>query len=652
MAHNDALDTQQGEQQPVLPSTVAIALVGAVAVAAGGAFSALVRYDLVGFGHLPRAAVFAVFLLLLLNMGAVKTLGRRLFSTAQLCFVYIAILAMAGFPGQQLVTYLYLGLISTPHYATPENKYEQTFFDQIEPWLVTSKDPDSNVVAWAFEGLPAGASMPWGPWVTPLLLWTPYIVALLLLQACLAAAFRRRWADDEHMLFPLARIPVEMVSYTGKRELLPGVWRNWLFWFAFLVPCFFYTKNALHHFWPIIPETDLTPTIETVFTSRPWTRLNYFPHYWYFEMIGVTYLIADDMGGSLWFFWVVRRLWIVARDAVGYTEMQEFFQMQGIGAYLLIAGAYAWAARQRLRDIARKALSAATDIDDSREPMSYRLLFFGFFGSLVVICLWGLAAGAALWCTVLMMVLYVASILVLSRLVAESGVFAVWTPIAGPQNLIPRFLGSRVVGVRNITAMGYMGWKIQDTASCSMANIFQGYKMAELGSLKARSAFWLMAAALVVALFASHIPSIYAIYSRSVPGLGWWPKNAGASLPQAINQLIVAPREFQSWNYTQMGLGAGIVLIIHLLRQRFAWWPFHPLGYAAIMGPQFMGDRYGFSIFIGWLIKKAVKHVGGHRVYERVRPAAIGIIVGNAVVLLTWTIIHYFHPIGVSLIVE
>jgi hypothetical protein len=643
---------QPESQEPLAVRTGAAALLLVVAVAAGGAFSALVRYDLVGFGHLPRAAVFGVFLLLLANALAIRTIRRRLFSTAQLCFVYIAVLVMAGFPGQQLVTYVYLGMISCQHYATPENKYEQTFFAHIRPWMVPSKDPESPAVAWAFEGLPAGASIPWQPWVQPLLAWTPYLLALLMLQACVAATFRKRWADDEHMLFPLARVPVEMVSYTGKHELLPSVCRKWWFWGAFLIPTFFFTKNGLHHYWPVIPLTDLNKTIEVVFTSRPWTQLNWFPHYYYFEMMGMTYLIADDIGGSLWFFWVLRRLIMVARDAAGYTEMQEFFQLQGVGAYLLIAGAYVWAARSRLRDVVLKAFGRAPGVDDSWEPLSHRMTVFGFLGSLVVICLWGKAAGADVWLTLVMMLLYVVSILVLARLVAESGVFAVWTPIAGPQELIPRVLGSTALGAGNITAMGFLGWKIQDTASCTMANIFQGYKMAELADLKPRTVFWLMAASLGVALLASHPTALYAIYSRSVPSLGWWPRAAGSSLPQMISRLIVSPRPFEGYDYWHMGLGAAVVLVIHLLRQRFVWWPFHPLAYAAIMGPQFMGDRYGFSIFIGWVVKKVVKHFGGHRAYETLRPAAIGIIVGNAVVLLVWTIIHYFHPISGVLIIE
>ena len=57
--------------------TWVVALVFVVLVAAGGAFSALVRYDLVGFGHLPRSAVFLSFLLLLLNAAWHKLTGHR-----------------------------------------------------------------------------------------------------------------------------------------------------------------------------------------------------------------------------------------------------------------------------------------------------------------------------------------------------------------------------------------------------------------------------------------------------------------------------------------------------------------------------------------------------------------------------------------------
>ena len=180
----------------------------------------------------------------------------------------------------------------------------------------------------------------------------------------------------------------------------------------------------------------------------------------------------------------------------------------------------------------------------------------------------------------------------------------------------------------------------------------QGYKIADLASLKPRTVFWLIAGALVLTVFASHPTAIKAIYSYGVPNLGWWPRWSGSWFAADVHHAVAAPRMLVANNYTQMLLGASIVLTLHVLRQRFIWWPFHPLAYATILGPAWFPDRYCFSIFVGWLAKKAVKHIGGYKAYRRMRPAAIGLIVGNAVVLLVWTIIHYFHPVGVALIIE
>jgi len=623
-----------------------------VAVAAGGAFSALVRYDLVGFGHLPRSAVFSCFLLLLANLVLHKATGRRLLNTRGLIYVFVAVMVMSGVPGQQLVTYLYIGMVGTQHYATPENRYQETFFDYIPEWLVPAKDPDSPAVRWAFYGLPPGRSIPWGDWIGPLAVWTPYILALLLLGATTVALLRRRWADDEHMLFPLAQLPVEMLSYESDRDLLPRVFRSWLFWIGFAVPVIIYSKNALHYYFPAIPQTRLDRDIGFVFTGRPWNMLNYFPYKTYFEMIGITYLVSDEMAFSLWFFWIFRRLGGVFRELLGLTGHAEYFEHQGIGAYVVLALIYLWYARHSLKQIAVKALFDRGPFDDSGEPMSARTMLYGFFGSLAVVIIWGHMIGAAWWGPVVVMGLYLVSMVVLTRIVSEAGVFAVWTPLGNQERLIVRALGTDVVGVRTITALSYMGYKIRDTASMTPGNIIQGFKMADTARLKPGSVWAITGVSLLLAVFASHAPSIYAIYSHSVPGLGWWPKGSGNLLGSGISQLILANKPFSLGNYGNMALGAVTVVALNFLRQRFVWWPFHPLGFTALMGPQFMGDRYGYSIFLGWVGRRLVQRFGSYKAYHLARAVAVGLIVGNAVVLLSWTIVHYFHPIAGVLIIE
>jgi len=634
-------------------TTWLLAMVCVIAVAVGGAFSALVRYDLVGFGHLPRAAIYPIFWMLLLNALTFWLGKRRWFGSRRLLYIYLAVLVMAGFPGQQLVTYLYLIMIGAQGYATPENKYLETFLPQVPHWMVPSGDPDSPAIRWAFYGMPAGQTMPWHAWVIPLLAWTPFLIAALTMQMTLAAWFRRRWADQERVLFPLVQIPVEFVRYDSRFPFFPACFRSPLFWIAFAIPVLIYTKNALHFYFPTIPETKMIRDIGWVFLDRPWTVLNGWQYNIYFEMVGVTYLVQDDMGFSLWFTWVLRKFIMVFREGYGLASHGDFFTHHGLGAYVFLVLIYLWLARHALGDLWRKAVFNDPTVDDSQEPIPYRVAFWGFWLSLAVVVGWARVAGAAVGYTLLAILLYLVCILVLSRLVAEGGLFAVWTPVARPHVHIVDIFGPKALGLRTTTILHYMGWKLGDQASNTMGNVLQAYKVAEMGDLNPRAAAWMMLVALVVALFASHPTALYAIYSRSVPGLGWWPRSAYGGFGTELTQLLEAPRLFTAGNYGNMALGALVTLALQACRQRYMWWPLHPLAYVAMIGgPPWMSERYGFSILVGWTIRKIVQRFGGYTAYSSFRPAAIGVVAGNAVVLLSWSIVHYFHPISGVLIIE
>jgi hypothetical protein len=642
---------QAPQPEAVRPATLLLALCLVIVVAVGGAYAALARYDLIGLGHLPRVAVFALVPLLLVNALAAGLRGRRLFSRAQMACVYIAILVMAGFPGQQLVTYLYLGLIGPAYYATPENRYQQNFFSYIPDWLVPAKDGSEPVIRWAFEGMPAGGRVPWAPWVTPLLAWSPYLLALLMLQLCVAVLLRRRWAEEEHLSFPLAHIPVELISYQSPSEAWPTPFRNWVFWLAFTVPVSIQSLYAFHQYFPQLPHVDLNRNIGNPFGPRPWNQLNGLPYAVYFGMVGVTCLIPTDIGFSLWFFWLVRRFIAVGRSALGFEPHGPFFDCHGVGTYVFLAVIYLWMARGSFIRAAR-GIFVRRAAEELEEPIPTRFAFLGCLASVAVIVAWGWAAGARPWVVLLMLGLYLASVVVLARLVCEAGILVVWTSIGAPQVPLVRAIGVEAIGPRTITITSFMGWKIQDSASCTMASILQGYRVGSLVRARAQSVFWVSAAALVVALFASHPASVATIYHFGVPKLGWWPRGAASSLPSTINGLIISPTPYKLGDYGNMLSGAAVVGALQALRLRFPLFPLSPLGYAFVMGPQFASDRYGFSIFLGWVIKAAVVRGGGRKAFEALRSVALGIIVGDAVVLSLWTAARYVFPLGEALIIE
>lgn len=639
------------DREPLRPLTLVVALAFVAVIAVGGAYAALVRYDLVGLGHLPRVAVFSLFLLLVFNAVWVRLLRRRPFSTAQLGFVYVAILVMAGFPGQQLVTYLYLGLLGTQYYATPENRFAEDILPHVPSWLVPSKDAASPAIRWAFEGMPAGAHVPWAAWVTPMLAWTPVLVALLAMQMCLAALLRKRWVEHDRLTFPLARIPAELMSYDSPLSSWPSVFRRWMFWACFMIPVTLQSLAALHQYHPALPHVNLNKDIGRVFYTRPWDQLNFLAYPVYFGAIGVTALIPSDIGFSLWFFWLVRRFVQVGRSAFGLVDHEQFYNLHGIGAYLLLAAVYLWMARHTFATAARQVFSRRAPPDED-EPIAHRLALVGLLASIAVVLLWARVAGAKAIVAVPMLGLYIAGMVVLTRLVSESGILVVWTPIWGPNIYVTRALGPTLTGARSITAASYLGWKLHDSASNTMASVMQGYRIGEFVRARPRALFWLAAASLMLALFASHPAAIKVIYAFGVPKLGWWPRGAAHSVPGTISGLLRLDRAYRIGEYGNILSGGAVVLFLQAMRLRFTTFPLHPLAYAWTAGPGFASNRYGFSILLGWLVKWAVVRWGGRRGFDHLRVAAMGIIVGDAAVLSLWTAARYFFPAGQALIIE
>jgi hypothetical protein len=628
-----------------------VALVFVAAIAAGGAYAALVRYDLVGLGHLPRVAVFSLFLLLLFNAAWYRLFRQRPFSTAQLGFFYVAILVMAGFPGQQLVTYFYLGLIGTQYYASPENRFAENILVHVPKWLVPSKDAASPIIKWAFEGMPQGAHVPWGAWVTPILAWTPVLIALLVLQLCLAALLRRRWVEHDRLTFPLARIPAELMSYDSPRASWPSVFRRWAFWIPFMIPVTLTSLAALHQYYPAMPQIAINRDIGPAFPTRPWNELNYLQYTLYFGVIGVTALIPSDIGFSLWFFWLLRRFVQVARSAVGLVGQGGFFDQHGIGAFVVLAIIYLWMARHTLISAAREVFSRHPPADED-EPIAHRVALVGTLAAIAVILVWVRIVGAKMAVAVPMLALYIAGIVVVTRLVSESGILVVWTPIGAPQVPVIHALGPAEAGARTVVASSYFGWKVQDSASCTMASIMQGYRLGDFVRARPRALFWLATASLIVALFASHPAAIKVIYAFGVPKLGWWPSGAAWGVPGTADSLLRLTRTYRLGEYGNMLSGGAVVLFLQAMRMRFTSFPFHPLAYAFAAGPSWASNRYGFSIFLGWLMKWVAIRWAGRRGFDRLRVIAMGIIVGDAAVLSLWTALRYFFPHGEALIIE
>ena len=638
--------------------TLRAALIGllcVIGISVAGCFSAYLRYDLIGTGHLPRCALYPVLVIVAMNFVLKKTFGKRGLRRTEMLFIYCTILVMTGIPGQQFATYLYLGLVGPIYYATPQNQYADPvngFHKYISNWLVPTKDQDHPVIKWLFEGMPQGATftdIPWGMWVRPLLVWTPFAVLIFFVTLCIASMLRKQWVERERLLFPLAQVPLEV----SKPADGPGsVFKNKLFWIGFAIPVIVYGANGLHAYFPSFPDFDLAPPwMNNLFSEKPWYVLNSMGIQIYFGMIGIAYLLVAEVGFSFWFFFLFDR--IILMTIISFGGSWERFGIlrrnNHVGAFAALALFYAWVGRRHIADIVRKAFGKGEDVDDSDEPMSYRMAFFGATGGFLLICAWCWVFGMSFIYPVVLFGWYFLSLVVLTRIVAEAGLLVFWFGI-GPQDFALSSFGYGNVSHQNATMLQLVGFNLQDSATSLMPQGLQAMKIAGEARLNKRKVFGVMMLAVVIAVLACHIPSLWVTYKTGVPNLGWWTRGAGRSAANTIEWTLVSDQQFEGRDVGDMGLGAAFTIFLLFMRQRFLWWPFHPLGYVA--NTTWTLGRYWFAIFVGWAIKVVVTWLGGVRLWRRLYPAAIGMIIGNTFILFTWLLIHFIWPIEGVLIIE
>jgi hypothetical protein len=72
-------------------------------------------------------------------------------------------------------------------------------------------------------------------------------------------------------------------------------------------------------------------------------------------------------------------------------------------------------------------------------------------------------------------------------------------------------------------------------------------------------------------------------------------------------------------------------------RSRFLWFPFHPLGY--LVSVSYPMTSMWFSIFFGWLCKGLIMRFGGGDSYRRTRPAFLGLVLGDVVMMVLWLLV-------------
>jgi hypothetical protein len=170
----------------------------------------------------------------------------------------------------------------------------------------------------------------------------------------------------------------------------------------------------------------------------------------------------------------------------------------------------------------------------------------------------------------------------------------------------------------------------------------EAFKLAGSRKIRLKSLVFPIMAALVISTFSGMWAFIHLCYkegalSRCIgfpgPGVGYESFNWAAS---AIDPGFTA----QSGRWLAVLLASGLIALLTLLRSRFIWFPFHPLGYC--VGPWAIWLWMPFMI--AWFCKLIVLRYGGLRLYRAVLPFFFGLVLGDYACGALWSLIEvHFH---------
>jgi hypothetical protein len=594
-----------------------------------------------------------VVLLLLTALMTLPPLRRSGLTRRELLTIYSLVLVGGTVIGHGIFPIALSRNVAFHYMARTHPHWEHLFIEYVPTWFAPS---DFGVVNGYFQGAP---SVPWSAWWVALgALWL-LIVLLFTASISLMVIFRRQWVTHERLSFPLAQIPLQMVdkSRGGGPERAGRLPLSWVFWLGVAISLGISFVNSLSQRVPSIPTIPLGP-VPIVRWQRvgPWAGLGSVEAVLWPWMIAIAYLVPRELSFSVWFFWLVRLALHVLAVLNGATPQlpSEWYgpefpapYFQGGGAAFTLLALILWTSRRYVVQVVRIALGRQRAYDLAEEPIAYRWALAAFiisFAGLLYFC-W--LAGCRLAFGLLFMGILVAYFTLMARLRAEAGLGFLCYPIE-LQELLMGTIGSNAFRRAELVSLVSAHWSFQSGTGLSYealpGTVMDSFKVADSGRLNSRRLLAAIVGVFLLALLAATYFTMTMMYRHGFMGFNralsytnfsWQTLNAGGRVANWLSDPGVGGRNTSG--IAAFFAGGAVVVFLGMMRLRFWWWPFHPLGYIAA---NTWGAHWNYMpFFIGWALKSLVIRYGGLRLYRVTVPLAIGLIVGDMTNVGIWTVV-------------
>lgn len=258
---------------------------------------------------------------------------------------------------------------------------------------------------------------------------------------------------------------------------------------------------------------------------------------------------------------------------------------------------------------------------------------------------WFMVGGTQWWAAVIGVVVFLAVLLVLTRIVAESGLVFVQSNVI-PYDLLAGLFPPAWLSGFTLNAMALQkGIHMFDLREIFMPYVMNGVRGAAQVKVSAGKVLAVLMLTAGVAVVASAYGKIATSYKYGGVNMDI---GANVTFPASFlghpatyqknrpnyDFIKTGERRILPVNVAHVIIGGVIATGMLILRTRFLWWPLHPFG--IVMCGTWAMQMFWFSIMIGWMAKGFVMSFMGASRYRRILPLFLGMVLGECLIAALW----------------
>jgi len=534
-----------------------------------------------------------------------------------------------------------------------------------------------------------GGPVPWDAWMPAIAIWLFRILPYYLSFVFLAALWRRQWIEIEALPFPYATANASLINMAYERDekRVPRILTNKFLWSGVIVGFFailpFWAPTVLPGLGLsklVAPDqlgVDLTPL-----ALIPWAPLNFhFEAFW----IGALFLVPTTTLFSLVVVaFISKFLWPVIMVPLGvWDPMPAGFPSYNLGYtvdlmwgglgpltrtnWMPFWGAPMWFSfgavlalmfyplfifRDDVINMIKATFGKVKPEVEEKEPLKYRYLWAGYITCIVLysIAWWYTSLGNVNLVFVWIWMIFAGWFygIGVARTSAEMGQPVATHPVNYGHNFnynvkvwwladpaspfFIRDLKTRYLAMR--ADLHYCGEVIGGNP-CPFT--FEAFKLGSLTGLHSKHIFLGAIIAVVVGVITTwftFLPMFTSFGATRLSEFGYTGSMPGhpqrgptyACITEVGNYWRAAHQPAAT-NYITSAIGAATIVVMYILRARFAWFPLNPAGVAMGSGWAFVYPIF-FPAVIAYASKIIILRVGGLPLYEKkAMPFAIGLAV-------------------------